>query len=222
MFRGRSSSGRAPPCQGGGSEFEPRRPLQKRGHNVSCDLFFGFRQEIKMLGRSEFALRQGFAAQNTCTAQKRRFFGSSGQRGEQGASEARKRPSGAFGARCACRGTAVLRASLVARSKKRGHNVSCDLFFGFRQEIKMLGRSEFALRQGFAAQNACTAQKRRFFGFQQEIKMLGRSEFVLRQGFAAQNACTAQKRCFCFGRPNRYGTSELGVLFFIRTFPVND
>ena len=26
---GHSSSGRAPPCQGGGSEFEPRRPLQK-------------------------------------------------------------------------------------------------------------------------------------------------------------------------------------------------
>ena len=46
------------------------------------------------------------------------FFGSSGQRGEQGASEARKRPGGAFVARCACRGTAVLRASLVARSKK--------------------------------------------------------------------------------------------------------
>ena len=30
---GRSSSGRAPPCQGGGSEFEPRHPLQlKRLH----------------------------------------------------------------------------------------------------------------------------------------------------------------------------------------------
>ena len=27
---GRSSSGRAPPCQGGGSEFEPRCPLQKK------------------------------------------------------------------------------------------------------------------------------------------------------------------------------------------------
>ena len=27
---GFSSSGRAPPCQGGGSEFEPRRPLQKK------------------------------------------------------------------------------------------------------------------------------------------------------------------------------------------------
>ena len=27
---GLSSSGRAPPCQGGGSEFEPRNPLQKK------------------------------------------------------------------------------------------------------------------------------------------------------------------------------------------------
>ena len=48
----------------GSAASEPRRPLQKRGHNVSCDLFFGFRQEIKMLGRNEFTLRQGFAAQN--------------------------------------------------------------------------------------------------------------------------------------------------------------
>ena len=29
---GCSSSGRAPPCQGGGSEFEPRHPLQKRSN----------------------------------------------------------------------------------------------------------------------------------------------------------------------------------------------
>ena len=43
---GRSSSGRAPPCQGGGSEFEPRRPLQ---HEAIVDaemqrrwLFFAF------------------------------------------------------------------------------------------------------------------------------------------------------------------------------------
>ena len=27
---GFSSSGRAPPCQGGGSEFEPRHPLHKK------------------------------------------------------------------------------------------------------------------------------------------------------------------------------------------------
>ena len=30
MKCGCSSSGRAPPCQGGGSEFEPRHPLQKK------------------------------------------------------------------------------------------------------------------------------------------------------------------------------------------------
>ena len=36
---GRSSSGRAPPCQGGGSEFEPRQPLQKTKHRLSVDAF---------------------------------------------------------------------------------------------------------------------------------------------------------------------------------------
>lgn len=67
------------------------------------------------------------------------FFGSSGQRGEQGASEARKRPSGAFGARCACRGVITPRASLVARSKKEVTTYVATSFFGFRQEIKVLG-----------------------------------------------------------------------------------
>ncbi len=31
---GCSSSGRAPPCQGGGSEFEPRHPLQSDKKSV--------------------------------------------------------------------------------------------------------------------------------------------------------------------------------------------
>ena len=92
-----------------------------------------------MLERSEFALRQGFAAQNACTAQKRRFFGSSGQRGEQGASEARKRPSGALGARCACRGTAVLRASLVARSKKEVTTYVVTSFLDSGRKLKCSG-----------------------------------------------------------------------------------
>ena len=50
-----------------------------------------------------------------------------GQRVEQGASEARKRPGGAFVARCACRGAVVPRASLVARSIKH-HNEGCGAF----------------------------------------------------------------------------------------------
>ena len=36
---GLSSSGRAPPCQGGGSEFEPRKPLHKRKDVNSLDVF---------------------------------------------------------------------------------------------------------------------------------------------------------------------------------------
>ena len=36
---GCSSSGRAPPCQGGGSEFEPRQPLQFK-HCASCAVIF--------------------------------------------------------------------------------------------------------------------------------------------------------------------------------------
>ena len=39
---GRSSSGRAPPCQGGGSEFEPRRPLQKAVNPWVRGFFAGF------------------------------------------------------------------------------------------------------------------------------------------------------------------------------------
>ena len=37
---GRSSSGRARPCQGRGSEFEPRRPLQKENHSFGVVFFF--------------------------------------------------------------------------------------------------------------------------------------------------------------------------------------
>lgn len=96
------------------------------------------------------------------------FFGSSGQRVEQGASEARKRPGGAFVARCACRGTAVLRASLVAR-----------LFLDSGRKLKCSGEV-----------NSPSA------------KVLLRKTLVRRKSVV-----------FCFGRPDRYGTSELGVLF---------
>ena len=41
LFCERSSSGRAPPCQGGGSEFEPRRSLQKKERQpFGCLSFF--------------------------------------------------------------------------------------------------------------------------------------------------------------------------------------
>ncbi len=40
LIRGRSSSGRAPPCQGGGSEFEPRRPLHVGTSCARSDFLF--------------------------------------------------------------------------------------------------------------------------------------------------------------------------------------
>ena len=40
-MRGRSSSGRARPCQGRGSEFEPRRPLQNKTPPIRVVFCFG-------------------------------------------------------------------------------------------------------------------------------------------------------------------------------------
>ena len=67
------------------------------------------------------------------------FFDSSGQRGEQGASEARKRPSGAFVARCACRGVITPRASLVARSKKEVATYVVTSFLDSGRKLKCSG-----------------------------------------------------------------------------------
>ena len=79
------------------------------------------------------------------------FFGSSGQRGEQGASEARKRPSGAFGARCACRGVITPRASLVARSKKE---VTTYVVTSFLERATRLARGVITPRHAQRAPNA--------------------------------------------------------------------
>ena len=47
---GFSSSGRAPPCQGGGSEFEPRRPLHKKEKRVlSKALFSNIRRHSQVV-----------------------------------------------------------------------------------------------------------------------------------------------------------------------------
>lgn len=65
--------------------------------------------------------------------------------------------------------TGAVRLSSAQVHQKRRDNRWLSLLFWFRRRrrlnprvIQMLGRSEFALRQDFASQNACTAQKRRF------------------------------------------------------------
>ena len=53
-FRGFSSFGRAPPCQGGGGGFEPRNPLQRTGTKFVSYPFF----EKKNIRRHSQAVRQ--------------------------------------------------------------------------------------------------------------------------------------------------------------------
>ncbi len=55
---GCSSSGRAPPCQGGGSEFEPRQPLQKTKHRLSVDAFCFIRRIISFYAEAHFFYAQ--------------------------------------------------------------------------------------------------------------------------------------------------------------------
>ena len=55
---GCSSSGRAPPCQGGGSEFEPRQPLQKTKHRLSVDAFCFIRRIIFFYAEAHFFYAQ--------------------------------------------------------------------------------------------------------------------------------------------------------------------
>ena len=43
---GCSSSGRAPPCQGGGSGFEPRHPLQTDKERTSVPYFIRYRGQV--------------------------------------------------------------------------------------------------------------------------------------------------------------------------------
>ena len=173
MFRGRSSSGRAPPCQGGGSEFEPRRPLHCKQDIRLGVLFFVRRKNSLPPPAPKAHLIRGEAGCREASS------GLAGERLEQGASEARKRPGGAFAARCACHGTAVPRASLVARSKKEVTTYVVTSFLDSGRKLKCSGEV-----------NSPSA------------KVLLRKTLVRRKSVV-----------FCFGRPDRYGTSELGVLF---------
>ena len=64
---GCSSSGRAPPCQGGGSEFEPRHPLQKDKERNSVPYFIRYRGQVV---RQESA-KLSFASSNLAGTSKK-------------------------------------------------------------------------------------------------------------------------------------------------------
>ena len=67
FVRGHSSSGRAPPCQGGGSEFEPRCPLQSEtGHLTLGVLFFSTEKRTRCLRPRREAPFQSEVRQGSC------------------------------------------------------------------------------------------------------------------------------------------------------------
>ena len=50
---GCSSSGRAPPCQGGGSEFEPRHPLQTERSTVCTPFIIWYHSQVVRQGSAK-------------------------------------------------------------------------------------------------------------------------------------------------------------------------
>ena len=74
---GRSSSGRAPPCQGGGSEFEPRRPLQFFCSERSRNLYSETRRTLEQIqnvsfgfGRREAGAQRNFSPEGAARRRK--------------------------------------------------------------------------------------------------------------------------------------------------------
>ena len=122
-----------------------------------CDLFrqvafsFGFRSRwslhpsvIEMLGRSEFALRQGFACGKTLVRRK----GAAGQKAVWMLLKKNcKRPE---------------RIWIVTPCHKNNHTERCGYFYGYREDFTCPAEVNSACTKVLAlGQNTCTAQKRR-------------------------------------------------------------
>jgi len=143
----------------GGNEFRlcnsplcselTRHPARKR-HDESRVLFWNPCGSFDLLGRNEFALRQGFASQNACTRDLRAGFGNLFL-SLNGGNEFRLCNS-------------PLCSELTRHPARKRHDESRVLFWNPCGSFDLLGRNEFALRQGFASQNACTRDLRAGFG----------------------------------------------------------
>ena len=132
MFCGRSSSGRAPPCQGGGSGFEPRRPL----HFIAPVILAG-----------AFSFVSGEPAASTCAE-------GAFDRRERRSTPARRR---AFRSATAAKRRLLARRCPVARSNKKRRVSTRRFLLGSAPVGRstprgsyMLGANELPLRQGFA------------------------------------------------------------------------
>ena len=136
------------------------------------------------------------------------FFDSSGQRGEQGASEARKRPSGAFVARCACRGVITPRASLVARSKKEVTTYVVTSFLDSGRKLKCSGEVNSPSAKVLLRKTLVRRKSADFLDSGRKLKCSGEVNSPSAKVLLRKTLVRRKSVVFCFGRPNRYGTSE--------------
>ena len=77
---GRSSSGRARPCQGRGSEFEPRRPLHKKGLTrvksfLFCFALLGAHRQTRRFPPAIAVAKRGFSSKSPRFICHRQRFG---------------------------------------------------------------------------------------------------------------------------------------------------
>ena len=143
----------------------------------------------------------------------------SGQRGEQGASEARKRPSGALGARCACRGVITPRASLVARSKKEVTTYVVTPFLDSGRKLKCSGEVNSPSVRALLRKTLVRRKSADFLDSGRKLKCSGEVNSPSAKVLLRKTLVRHKSVVFCFSRPNRYGTSETGCPVFYKNVP---
>ena len=117
----------------------------------------------------------------------------------------------------------------VPCSKKERHTIGVSLFFGIRGTLKSTGGSESRLCQGFAAQNACTAQMRRMVSTRRSASRLDPNYLTAEvnsaynnsslhceltrgfaRGFRKTSKCSGQVNCPCANAPRGVVRGQCG------------
>ena len=115
----------------------------------------------------------------------------------------------------------VASSSLVARSKKEVTTYVVTSFLDSGRKLKCSGEVNSPSAKVLLRKTLVRRKSADFLDSGRKLKCSGEVNSSSAKVLLCKTLVRRKGVVFCFGRPNRYGTSELGVLFFIRTFPVN-
>ena len=115
----------------------------------------------------------------------------------------------------------VASSSLVARSKKEGTTYVVPSFLDSGRKLKCSGEVNSPSAKVLLRKTLVRRKSADFLDSDRKLKCSGEVNSPSAKVLLRKTLVRRKSVVFCFGRPNRYGTSELGVLFFIRTFPVD-